>query len=106
MRGRLQVTAIAGFGFHDVGNQYVAPSCDQVLFTKVQICVSIRLVHGLLSCKCVLCGLDGLSDAAGPPFAVHQLQDHRCQDELHGDIRLSARNDDGIGSRHETVVNH
>src|ERR1700677_2808141 len=44
--------------------------------------------------------------AQRPALYIHQLQDHRCQDELHGKLHLAARANDDIRSRHERVVNH
>ena len=42
----------------------------------------------------------------GAPLAFHQLQDQRREDQLHRQIHLAALDDDRIGPRHETVVDH
>jgi hypothetical protein len=37
---------------------------------------------------------------------LDQPPDHRCEDELHREVHLAARADDGVGARHEGVVQH
>src|ERR1700733_4465645 len=37
---------------------------------------------------------------------IHQLQDHRRQDQLHGQLHLAARSDDDVRPRHERIVHH
>src|SRR5690349_763658 len=49
--------------------------------------------------------LDGSSFGSVSLFlAVHQLPDQRRDDELHGQRHLAAGADDGVGTRHEAVL--
>src|SRR5690348_7914202 len=41
-----------------------------------------------------------------PLLSVHELPDHRREDELHGERHLPARADNGIGPRHEGLREH
>src|SRR5437868_4368553 len=47
-----------------------------------------------------------ISSLRGALLALHELQDQRGQDELHGEIQLVARHHDRIGARHERVLDH
>src|ERR1700733_4642935 len=40
------------------------------------------------------------------PLPLHELKNEGGEDELHGEIELSTRNDDGVRARQESFVNH
>ena len=39
-------------------------------------------------------------------YSEQVLMDHRGKDQLHGQIELSSGNANGVGSAHETAVDH